>query len=395
MNSYDYYLKKLQYLEQKNLIRDLKKIDKKENQNIFIENKKLLNLSSNDYLGIGTNNEILREFYNYLLQNNLLFNIDFTSSSSRLLTGNSNIYTELENKIANLYQKQKAIIFNSGYHLNSGLLPALTEKNDVIFSDKLNHASIIDGIKLSDAEHFRYNHLNYNHLETLLQKYREQYNNAIIVSESLFSMDGDIADLKKLVELKNKYNCLLYIDEAHAIGVFGEKGLGLAEELNIISDIDILIATFGKAFASIGAFCVVNDILYRYILNTARSLIFTTALPSVNLYWTNFILDKIINLTSERQYLKRISSEIRSFIENSTQSKSISQSQIIPIIIGDNEKTLKLARLFQENEILLLAIRPPTVPQGTSRLRLSLTANLNNDDIQKIKTVIQKVLKSE
>jgi 8-amino-7-oxononanoate synthase len=395
MNSYDYYLKKLQYLEQKNLIRDLKKIDKKENQNIFIENKKLLNLSSNDYLGIGTNNEILREFYNYLLQNNLLFNIDFTSSSSRLLTGNSNIYTELENKIANLYQKQKAIIFNSGYHLNSGLLPALTEKNDVIFSDKLNHASIIDGIKLSDAEHFRYNHLNYNHLETLLQKYREQYNNAIIVSESLFSMDGDIADLNKLVELKNKYNCLLYIDEAHAIGVFGEKGLGLAEELNIISDIDILIATFGKAFASIGAFCVVNDILYRYILNTARSLIFTTALPSVNLYWTNFILDKIINLTSERQYLKRISSEIRSFIENSTQSKSISQSQIIPIIIGDNEKTLKLARLFQENEILLLAIRPPTVPQGTSRLRLSLTANLNNDDIQKIKTVIQKVLKSE
>jgi len=395
MNSYDYYLKKLQYLEQKNLIRDLKKIDKKENQNIFIENKKLLNLSSNDYLGIGTNNEILREFYNYLLQNNLLFNIDFTSSSSRLLTGNSNIYTELENKIANLYQKQKAIIFNSGYHLNSGLLPALTEKNDVIFSDKLNHASIIDGIKLSDAEHFRYNHLNYNHLETLLQKYREQYNNAIIVSESLFSMDGDIADLKKLVELKNKYNCLLYIDEAHAIGVFGEKGLGLAEELNIISDIDILIATFGKAFASIGAFCVVNDILYRYILNTARSLIFTTALPSVNLYWTNFILDEIINLTSERQYLKRISSEIRSFIENSTQSKSISQSQIIPIIIGDNEKTLKLARLFQENEILLLAIRPPTVPQGTSRLRLSLTANLNNDDIQKIKTVIQKVLKSE
>ncbi|HOP51108.1 MAG TPA: aminotransferase class I/II-fold pyridoxal phosphate-dependent enzyme, partial [Ignavibacteriales bacterium] len=333
MNSYDYYLKKLQYLEQKNLIRDLKKIDKKENQNIFIENKKLLNLSSNDYLGIGTNNEILREFYNYLLQNNLLFNIDFTSSSSRLLTGNSNIYTELENKIANLYQKQKAIIFNSGYHLNSGLLPALTEKNDVIFSDKLNHASIIDGIKLSDAEHFRYNHLNYNHLETLLQKYREQYNNAIIVSESLFSMDGDIADLKKLVELKNKYNCLLYIDEAHAIGVFGEKGLGLAEELNIISDIDILIATFGKAFASIGAFCVVNDILYRYILNTARSLIFTTALPSVNLYWTNFILDEIINLTSERQYLKRISSEIRSFIENSTQSKSISQSQIIPIII--------------------------------------------------------------
>jgi 8-amino-7-oxononanoate synthase len=395
MNSYDYYLKKLQYLEQKNLIRDLKKIDKKENQNIFIENKKLLNLSSNDYLGIGTNNEILRKFYNYLLQNNLLFNIDFTSSSSRLLTGNSNIYTELENKIANLYQKQKAIIFNSGYHLNSGLLPALTEKNDVIFSDKLNHASIIDGIKLSDAEHFRYNHLNYNHLETLLQKYREQYNNAIIVSESLFSMDGDIADLNKLVELKNKYNCLLYIDEAHAIGVFGEKGLGLAEELNIISDIDILIATFGKAFASIGAFCVVNDILYRYILNTARSLIFTTALPSVNLYWTNFILDEIINLTSERQYLKRISSEIRSFIENSTQSKSISQSQIIPIIIGDNEKTLKLARLFQENEILLLAIRPPTVPQGTSRLRLSLTANLNNDDIQKIKTVIQKVLKSE
>ncbi|HOM64191.1 MAG TPA: 8-amino-7-oxononanoate synthase [Ignavibacteriales bacterium] len=382
-NKYAYFEEKINSLKNKNQLRTLKDVEYKQDQFIKIENKNYLNLSSNDYLGIGSNIHFQNEFFNYLNENKLNDAPILTSSSSRLLTGNSKFYTELENLITNTYQKEKCLVFNSGYHINIGLLSSLADKGDVIFSDKLNHASIIDGLKLSNADFYRYNHLNYEHLESLLQKHRNNYRNAIIVTESVFSMDGDIANLQKLVELKEKYNCLLYVDEAHAVGVFGEKGLGICEEMNVIDKIDIITGTFGKALASIGAFCVVNEILYQYIINTARSLIFTTALPPLNLLWTKFVFEKIVKMKKEREYLKNLSYTFKDKLKNLNLS-TISQSQIIPIIIGDNEKTLNFAKIFQENDILLMAIRPPTVPEGTSRLRISLTSNITDINLSRI-----------
>lgn len=382
-NKYVYFEEKINLLKNKNQLRTLKDVEYKQDQFIKIENKNYLNLSSNDYLGIGSNIHFQNEFFNYLNENKLNDAPILTSSSSRLLTGNSKFYTELENLITNTYQKEKCLVFNSGYHINIGLLSSLADKGDVIFSDKLNHASIIDGLKLSNADFYRYNHLNYEHLESLLQKHRNNYRNAIIVTESVFSMDGDIANLQKLVELKEKYNCLLYVDEAHAVGVFGEKGLGICEEMNVIDKIDIITGTFGKALASIGAFCVVNEILYQYIINTARSLIFTTALPPLNLLWTKFVFEKIVKMKKEREYLKNLSYTFKDKLKNLYLS-TISQSQIIPIIIGDNEKTLNFAKIFQENDILLMAIRPPTVPEGTSRLRISLTSNITDINLSRI-----------
>jgi len=378
-----YFEEKINLLKNKNQLRTLKDVEYKQDQFIKIENKNYLNLSSNDYLGIGSNIHFQNEFFNYLNENKLNDAPILTSSSSRLLTGNSKFYTELDNLITNTYQKEKCLVFNSGYHINIGLLSSLADKGDVIFSDKLNHASIIDGLKLSNADFYRYNHLNYEHLESLLQKHRNNYRNAIIVTESVFSMDGDIANLQKLVELKEKYNCLLYVDEAHAVGVFGEKGLGICEEMNVIDKIDIITGTFGKALASIGAFCVVNEILYQYIINTARSLIFTTALPPLNLLWNKFVFEKIVKMKKEREYLKNLSYTFKDKLKNLNLS-TISQSQIIPIIIGDNEKTLNFAKIFQENDILLMAIRPPTVPEGTSRLRLSLTSNITDINLSRI-----------
>jgi len=382
-NKYAYFEEKINSLKNKNQLRTLKDVEYKQDQFIKIENKNYLNLSSNDYLGIGSNIHFQNEFFNYLNENKLNDAPILTSSSSRLLTGNSKFYTELDNLITNTYQKEKCLVFNSGYHINIGLLSSLADKGDVIFSDKLNHASIIDGLKLSNADFYRYNHLNYEHLESLLQKHRNNYRNAIIVTESVFSMDGDIANLQKLVELKEKYNCLLYVDEAHAVGVFGEKGLGICEEMNVIDKIDIITGTFGKALASIGAFCVVNEILYQYIINTARSLIFTTALPPLNLLWTKFVFEKIVKMKKEREYLKNLSYTFKDKLKNLNLS-TISQSQIIPIIIGDNEKTLNFAKIFQENDILLMAIRPPTVPEGTSRLRISLTSNITDINLSRI-----------
>ena len=195
--------------------REIKNFSDKDEKYIYIDNKKLINLSSNNYLGFADNKKITEEFLSYAGAD-----YSFGSASARLLTGTLPVYGELEELICCLYRKEKALIFNSGYHANVGINSSIAGKGDVIFSDKLNHASIIDGMKLSDGKFFRYPHNDMIALEKLLIRERENYDNAVIVSESVFSMDGDIADILKLVELKEKYNCILILDEAHAFGVF-------------------------------------------------------------------------------------------------------------------------------------------------------------------------------
>ncbi|MDR0941123.1 MAG: aminotransferase class I/II-fold pyridoxal phosphate-dependent enzyme, partial [Bacteroidales bacterium] len=238
-----------------------------------------INLSSNDYLGLCNDGEL----YNRFLDENSTRSYSFSAASSRLLTGNCAEYGELEHRLCQLFHREAALVFNSGYHANCGILPALAGKNDLIVADKLVHASIIDGIRLAHCDFERFRHADYAHLERILHEKHNTYEHIFIVSESIFSMDGDCADLKKLVELKQKYNCLLYIDEAHAFGVRGAQGLGLAEEQGVIADIDLLVATFGKAIASVGAFVVCNKILHSYLINHSRTLIFTTALPPINI----------------------------------------------------------------------------------------------------------------
>jgi len=223
---------------------------------LFADGRKYLNLSTNDYLGLSTDQNLLDEFYN-----NEKLDINrygFSTVSSRLISGNSDLYRELENNLSRFYLKEKAIVFNSGYHLNSGVLPAITDKKDLILSDKLNHASIVDALHMSPAEHVRYRHLDYVGLEKFLSETGKSMK-YFIVTESVFSMDGDIADLKRLVEIKNKYDCFLYVDEAHAVGVYG-KGRGVAYEAGVMKDVDLFVGTFGKAFSSIGGFIATNEI---------------------------------------------------------------------------------------------------------------------------------------
>ena len=212
------------------------------------EGRKMLNLSSNDYLGLSSRQELRDEFLMQLHENGL----PFSSTSSRLLTGNFTVYSELEQLMASRFGREAALLFNSGYHANTGILPALADKRSLILADKLVHASIIDGILLSGSPYQRYRHNDYRHLEQLLTKYANDYEQVIIVTESIFSMDGDVADLRRLVDLKKSFpNTWLYVDEAHAIGVRGENGLGIAEEQGCIGEIDLLVGTFGKALGSI------------------------------------------------------------------------------------------------------------------------------------------------
>ncbi|NOR45312.1 MAG: aminotransferase class I/II-fold pyridoxal phosphate-dependent enzyme [Candidatus Delongbacteria bacterium] len=390
---YKKFTLELDGLKEKDSFRSFKPYSEKENKYINISGKKYLNLSSNDYLGLSSNKEIIKEFYvtNKFDEKCLKFRLG--SASSRLLTGDSFLHTELESELKKLYSRE-VLTFNSGYHANISIIPAIASRSDLILMDKLCHASIIDGSRLSFAKSLNFNHLNYENLEDLLKRHRDKYENVMIVSESLFSMDGDIADITKLVKLKKKYNCILYIDEAHSVGVYGENGLGLCEEEGLINEIDFIIGTFGKALGSYGAFAVTSRMFKEYLVNKARSLIFTTALPPIIINWSTFIIKKLLGLTAERQKLFEITKELRRLFQEKG-LEVIGSSHIIPVIIGLNDKTLKVADRLKEKGFYCLPIRPPTVPEGTSRIRISLTSNMNIDDIIKIPQIISNALKSD
>ena len=345
---------------------------------IMRENCKMLNMSSNDYLGLASNENLRQSFLQQYGDNFP----SFTSSSSRLLTGNFPVYTDLEQLIAQRFQRESVLLFNSGYHANLGILPALTTTKSLILADKLVHASMIDGIRLSQCEFFRYRHNDYEHLKNLLEKNAGKFDRTFIVTESVFSMDGDVVDLNYLVQLKKQFpNTYLYVDEAHAIGVYGKNGLGIAERANVIDDIDLLVGTFGKALASMGAYVVCDQILKECLINQMRPLIFSTALPPFNVAWTHFIFERLPQLSKERTHLEQLSAFLRQEVEHRTQIMP-SQTCIVPYILGENEATLAKAKALQEQGYYCLPIRPPTVPKGTSRIRLSLTADMTMDEVK-------------
>lgn len=345
---------------------------------IMRENCKMLNMSSNDYLGLASNENLRQSFLQQYGDNFP----SFTSSSSRLLTGNFPVYTDLEQLIAQRFQRESVLLFNSGYHANLGILPALTTTKSLILADKLVHASMIDGIRLSQCEFFRYRHNDYEHLKSLLEKNARKFDRTFIVTESVFSMDGDVVDLNYLVQLKKQFpNTYLYVDEAHAIGVYGKNGLGIAERANVIADIDLLVGTFGKALASMGAYVVCDQILKECLINQMRPLIFSTALPPFNVAWTHFIFERLPQLSKERTHLEQLSAFLRQEVEHRTQIMP-SQTCIVPYILGENEATLAKAKALQEQGYYCLPIRPPTVPKGTSRIRLSLTADMTMDEVK-------------
>lgn len=376
---YDDYKRILEELKSHSHFRNLKNFEKKDEKYIYYKGKKLLNLSSNNYLNIADNQAITQEFLD-----NVGNRYSFGSASARLLTGTLPVYQELEELLSSLYGKESALLYNSGYHANVGISSALNQKGDVVFSDKLNHASIIDGMRLSDGKFFRFPHNDMHALEKLLERERKNFNNAFIITESVFSMDGDIEDLKKIVELKKKYNCIMIIDEAHAFGVFGEKGLGVAEELGIIDDVDLLVGTFGKAIGSMGAFVTGSKTMIDFLINKSRSFIFSTALPPINIAFSKWIIETQISKTAQKR--KDMLNLAKKFG---------SQSHIIPVVIGENKDTVDLCEVLFHNGYFTLPIRPPTVPVGTSRLRLSLTADIREEELQTLKEKIDEVLSTK
>jgi 8-amino-7-oxononanoate synthase len=381
------YSKILQSLHESSQLRFLREMSQKHGSRLEFEGKKYINLSSNDYLGLAFDSSLLTEFYKSLSKETVVNSYGLGASSSRLLTGNSPLYTQVEKKLASLYSKEAALIFNSGYHANIGILPALSSKKDLILSDKLNHASLIDGFKLGDATLVRYRHFDYEQLEEILTLRCQEFDHVFIVTESIFSMDGDIANLKRLVEIKNKFNAFLYVDEAHAFGCRGEHGLGICEEQGVTSEVDFIVGTFGKAIGSQGAYIVCSQITRDYLINTMRSLIFTTGLPPVTLSWLLFILERLGAFKEKRDHLLSLSKLIRGYLQSNGKT-TVSESHIIPIILGENKEALLAAQQWQDNGFLVFPIRPPTVPMGTARLLLSLTADMDESVLKPLQSLI-------
>lgn len=345
----------------------------------------LINLSSNDYLSISKNKFLKEEFLDSFSFNGKIF----SSTSSRLLDGNSKYYTMLEDTISNFYKKE-VLVFNSGYHLNIGVLPSITTKRDLIIADKLVHSSLINGFKLSNAQIFRYKHLDYEMLNNYLEKNRNLYENVFIVTESIFSMDGDPVNLEKIIKIKEKYNCFLYLDEAHSVGIYGENGLGICENNNLIKKTDFIIGTFGKAYSSIGAFIVCDKILKDFLINKSPSLIYTTAIPPINLAWTNFIFKKVSKMHDERIYLQKISEDFIIFL-NKKKYEPLGKSHIVPVLVKGNLNCDIFSRKLKSNNILALPIKSPTVPEGMERIRFSLNTSISEEEMDFIKNIISKI----
>ena len=371
----------LQELEAKSNLRKLPGI-LHEGRDVIVNGQRMLNLSSNDYLGLANDIELRRDFLETLTPETFLP----TSSSSRLLTGNFTACEQLEQQLAMAFGTEAALVFNSGYHANTGILPAVSNARTLILADKLVHASLIDGIRLSAAKSIRYRHNQYDQLERLIEINHTEYERIIIVTESIFSMDGDEADLHELVRLKKKYaNVWLYVDEAHAFGVRGDNGLGCAEEQECISDIDFLVGTFGKALASAGAYIVCRKVIREYLVNKMRTFIFTTALPPVIIQWTSFVFTRLPNFRQRRKKLQLVSSKLKETLEHKGYVCP-SSSHIIPMITGESSIAVRKAEELQRKGFYALPVRPPTVPEGTSRIRFSLTAEISEEEIVRLTT---------
>ncbi|MDD7391931.1 MAG: aminotransferase class I/II-fold pyridoxal phosphate-dependent enzyme [Fusobacterium gastrosuis] len=340
---------------------------------IKTNNNELLNFSSNDYLGILKDEKIFEEFYS-----NLNFEeYKLSSASSRLIDGSYSIVMSLENEVERIYKKP-CLVYNSGFDANSSLIETFFNKESLIITDRLNHASIYDGCINSGAKILRYNHLDTVALERLLEKYSNEYKDILVVTESVYSMDGDIADIEAIVKLKERYSFQLMLDEAHSYGVYG---YGIAYNKNLVKDIDFLVIPLGKGGASIGAYVICDELYKQYLINKSRKFIYSTALPPINNLWNLYILKNMLKFSKKIENMEKLVKFSLNELKR-LEIETSSNSHIISIIIGENNATTKLSEVLKQKGYLAYSIKEPTVPKNTARLRISLTANMDKAELK-------------
>ncbi|MBF0610242.1 MAG: 8-amino-7-oxononanoate synthase [Magnetococcales bacterium] len=350
---------------------------------VEVAGKRLLNLSGNDYLGLSRHPLLLQRAREWGER------WGTGSGASRLVTGNLELFRQVEEPLAALHGSATALIFNSGFQANSGILPALLDAQvlgamPLVFSDRLVHASIHQGCRAAGVRQLRYRHNDMNHLEHLLSAHAHLPGPRFILTESLFSMEGDVAPMGDLLALKERFGAFLYLDEAHAVGVMGREGRGVSCDHG--GQVDLILGTFGKALGSFGAYVACSEKVRQYLINRSNAFIYSTALPPTVLGSMSAALELLPALEEERQHLMTTSGWLRQALRQQGWDTAASCSQIIPVITQTPQQAMTMSQRLQEEGILGVAIRPPTVP--TSRLRLSLSALHQTEQLQPLLAIL-------
>lgn len=380
-----YISDELSKIKESGLYRELKAVENAQDTRIDIEGKTYLSFCSNNYLGLANHPSVIEAVKKAVDE------YGWGACASRLVSGNMTLHEALEKEISRFKRKDAAIVFPTGYMANLGVISSLVSGGDLVISDKLNHASIIDGCRLSGADFRVYAHCNMEKLETILKK-TSKYNRKLIVTDSVFSMDGDLAPLPDIVRIAKEYNAMVMVDEAHGTGVFGENGRGVVEYFNLDNEVDVVMGTLSKAIGSLGGYVCGDDDLISYLRNKARPFMYTTALPpavcaasiaSINLIQEDPSLREVLwnNVCCIKERLGSLGVDMIS-----------SQSQIIPLLIGDTQKAVDISKLLYERGVLIPAIRPPTVPANSSRLRMTVMSSHTQDDLESLFKVLKDVL---
>lgn len=366
----------LQKLRDAGLYRQLRRVDGEQGPTLVLDGREVINFSSNNYLGIANHPALCAA------AKQAIDRYGCGSGASRLISGNMTLHEELEAKLAQFKNTEAALVFSSGFQVNSGILSTLTGEGDVILSDSLNHASLIDGCRLSRAKTLVYGHCDLDQLEAAL-KQAAPAKRKLIVTESIFSMDGDEAPLVRIVELAEKYGAAVMVDEAHGTGIYGASGAGVVAKLGLGARVLVQMGTLGKALGGFGAYVAGSKELRELLINRCRSFIFTTALPPAVMAMAIAALDLVQREPERRERLRENVQALKSGLRRLNFSLPDNDSPILPLIIGDASRCMEFSAALLDRGVFAQGIRPPTVPEGTSRLRITAMATHTDEQISR------------
>lgn len=380
-----YLQDQVQELKDQGVYRTLPVLEGPNEPEVILNGKKVINLSSNNYLGFANHPKLKKAAIEAVEKYGV------GSGAVRTIVGNMDIHEELEVKLAKFKREEAVMVFQSGFNCNAGAIQAITNKGDLIISDELNHASIIDGVKLSKADKAVFKHSDMADLERVLKERRDQYTNCLIITDGVFSMDGDVAKLPEIVDLAEKYNCMTYVDDAHGSGVLGESGRGTVDHFHLHGRVDFSIGTLSKAIGVIGGYVAGNKVMKEWLLHRGRPLLFSTSLPPAAV---GAIMAAVDELSSTTEYTDRLWSNAKFFKEKLGKlgfNTGASETPITPVIIGEEAIAVQFSKKLLENGVFVSPIVFPTVPKGTGRVRCMVTAAHTEEQLARAVDVFEKV----
>lgn len=381
MHKFDFIEQELQRRKSIRQHRQLRNITPVTDSLVEVDGRTMVNFCSNDYLGISKHPELRDRATAFTRR------YGTGSTASRLICGSLDCFESVERKLAELKQVEGILIFNSGFQANVSVIPALADTDSLILSDRLNHNSIIQGIHLARCARQLFDHNDLDHLENLLVDSKNRhYSRKIIVTESVFSMDGDQSDIDRLIYLANEHDAILFVDDAHATGVLGKKGMGLTTGKKV----DVTMGTFSKALGSFGAYIACSSTIRDYLVNCCSGFVYTTALPPSTLGAIDAALDIVPAMDEERSMLQGNAEYLRNALQQLGHDTGQSTTQIIPVILGDETSTMAMSQKLETAGFLVTPIRPPTVPEGESRIRIALSAAHTRDQIEALVKVFRR-----